>query len=123
MPAPRVSRCSSARVGTILERNPKGFQASPNLRCSITSLPAVTIRYSKVDLSNSGAILIPKLRRAFSQLPHLIRALRFVFEAAPGWTAAWAVLLLLQAILPVATVFLTRALVDALAAAFRSRGD
>lgn len=37
-----------------------------------------------------------------------------VWQAAPGWTALWAVLILAQGLLPIATVYLTKALVDSL---------
>lgn len=50
------------------------------------------------------------------QLPHLPRALRLVWTAAPGWSAAWAALLVVQGLLPVALVHLTRIVVDRLAA-------
>ena len=43
--------------------------------------------------------------------------------AAGRWTAAWAAVLLVQGLLPVATVYLTRAVVDRLVAVFRTRGD
>jgi ATP-binding cassette subfamily B protein len=63
-----------------------------------------------------------KLRRAAAQLPYLPRALRLVWEAAGRWTTAWAVLLVIQGLLPLATVWLTRPLVDGLAAGIRAGG-
>lgn len=51
------------------------------------------------------------------QLRHLPWALRLVHQAAGRWTWAWLGLLLVQGALPVATVLLTRALVDALVTA------
>ncbi len=48
------------------------------------------------------------------QLPYLPKALKLVWNAAPGWTAAWAVLLIVQGVLPVASVYLTRALVNSI---------
>ena len=63
-----------------------------------------------------------KLRRAASQLPYLPRALRLVWEAAGRWTAFWAALLAVQGLLPVATVLLTRPLVDGLTAGIRAGG-
>ncbi len=56
------------------------------------------------------------LQNVRRQLPYLPKALRLVWDAAPAWTAAWAVLLIVQGILPVATVYLTRALVNSLVA-------
>jgi ATP-binding cassette subfamily B protein len=50
------------------------------------------------------------------QLPFLIRALRLVWNSARRWTAAWIALLVAQGVLPVALVYLTRTLVDRLAA-------
>ncbi len=47
-----------------------------------------------------------------SQVPHLPRALGLVWHAAPRWTAAWSLLLVIQGILPVAMVYLTRTVVD-----------
>ena len=57
-----------------------------------------------------------KFRRALAQLPYLPRALALVWAAARRWTVAWAVLLVVQGLLPVATVTLTRSLVDSLVA-------
>ncbi len=50
-----------------------------------------------------------------SQLPHLPRALGLVWRAAPFWTTAWSFLLVVQGLLPVAMVYLTRTVVDRLA--------
>jgi ATP-binding cassette subfamily B protein len=54
---------------------------------------------------------------ARGQLPFVPRALRLVWDAAGWWTAAWLVLLVVQGLLPVALVYLTRVVVDRLAAA------
>ncbi|MEW5868623.1 MAG: ABC transporter ATP-binding protein [Chloroflexota bacterium] len=54
------------------------------------------------------------LLKAREQLPYLWRALVLIWEATPGWTAGWAALLVVQGILPVAIVNLTRLLVDSL---------
>jgi ATP-binding cassette subfamily B protein len=45
-----------------------------------------------------------------------------VWSASRHWTVAWAVLLVLQGALPVATVYLTRMVVDSLVAATRNAG-
>jgi ATP-binding cassette, subfamily B, bacterial len=58
-----------------------------------------------------------KLRGGLSQLPYLPRSLNFVWAAAKGWTLFWASLLVIQGLLPVATVYLTGQLVDNLVAA------
>lgn len=65
-------------------------------------------------------ILNSKLRIGFAQLPHLTRTLVLVWDAAHRWTLAWFVLLVIQGLLPVVTVYLTRALVDNLVAALRA---
>ena len=59
------------------------------------------------------------LQKLFFRLNYLPGAWRLVWAAAPRWTVAWAVLLALQGVLPVATIFLTRRVVDALVAAMR----
>jgi len=46
-----------------------------------------------------------------------------VWAAAPRWTAAWFVLLVVQGLLPAATVYLTRALVNSLVLVVDSHGD
>lgn len=56
------------------------------------------------------------------QLPYLPRAFQLVRRAAGGLTLAWLLLLLLQGLLPVVTVYLTRTLVDGLAKMIGSGG-
>lgn len=46
-----------------------------------------------------------------------------VWKAARGWTAAWIAVLSIQGLLPVATVYLTRAIVNQLVAAIRGGGS
>ena len=48
----------------------------------------------------------------------LARAFRLVWESAPGWTAASLALVAAQGLLPLASLYLMKLLVDALAAAF-----
>ena len=55
-----------------------------------------------------------KLQNALRQIPYLPKTLSLVWTAAGGWAAAWIALLLAQGLLPVATVYLSRALVDSL---------
>ncbi|MBP1693618.1 MAG: Xenobiotic-transporting ATPase [Chloroflexi bacterium] len=57
------------------------------------------------------------IRKSLAQLPFLIRALGFVWDAAGAWTIAWVLLLIVQGLLPVANVYLTRFLVNQLVAA------
>lgn len=65
-------------------------------------------------------ILRNKLRMRSSQPRHLFRALVIVWEAAHQWTLLWLVLLIIQGLLPVISVYLTRALVNTLAAALQA---
>lgn len=58
-----------------------------------------------------------RLKRALEQAPYLGRALGFVWQAARQWTLAWIGLLILQGLLPVASVYLTRYLVNQLVSA------
>ena len=74
-------------------------------------------------MSGTRLILFEKLRKAAAQFAELPRALELVWDAAPGWTAGWGCLLLVQGVLPVATVYLARNVVNQAVAAFRLRGD
>lgn len=58
--------------------------------------------------------IVETLRRAVGQLPYLWRTLGLIWQAAHGWVAVWALLLVLQGFLPVAVVYLTRLLVNSL---------
>ncbi|HEX2521373.1 MAG TPA: ABC transporter ATP-binding protein, partial [Terriglobia bacterium] len=51
------------------------------------------------------------------------RTLGLITTAAPRWTIAWAVLLVLQGVQPLAIVYLTKLLVDSLVSAANSGGD
>ncbi len=62
-------------------------------------------------------------RALLDQLPYLPRAFSMVWEATGYWTLTWAILLLLQGVLPVAIVYLTRWLVDGLVAAVEAGGN
>ncbi len=48
-----------------------------------------------------------------TRLKHIRQAVRLVWKSAPGWTVLQGALVMLQGVLPVATLFLTRRLVDA----------
>jgi ATP-binding cassette subfamily B protein len=58
-----------------------------------------------------------------SQLKYVPRALWLVWNAASGWALASTVLLVIQGLLPVFTVYLTRELVNAIVAVIDSDGD
>jgi ATP-binding cassette subfamily B protein len=64
-----------------------------------------------------------KISGALAQLPYLPRALALVWSASKALTAVWVVLLVVQGLLPIATVYLTRSLVNWLAAAVRAGGS
>lgn len=58
-----------------------------------------------------------KLRRFLAELRHAPRALALVWRAARGWTLLALLLVVMQGLLPIALVHLTRTVVDQLAAA------
>jgi ATP-binding cassette, subfamily B, bacterial len=67
-------------------------------------------------MPGNARFLINKLSTVLAQLPYFPRALGLVWAAARGWVIAWAALLVIQGVLPVVTVYLTRALVNSLVA-------
>jgi len=74
-------------------------------------------------LQKDASFIGSKLRRLAAQLPYLPRTMGLVWTAAGGWTAAWIVVLLVQGVLPVATVYLTRTVVNRLVPALRAGGS
>lgn len=71
-------------------------------------------------MTTNQEVLRSKLRIGFAQLPYLLRALGLVWVAARRWMVVWFLLLVFQGLLPVATVYLTRALVNSLVAALQA---
>jgi ATP-binding cassette subfamily B protein len=69
------------------------------------------------------AYLAQKLGLAAAELSRLPRALKLAWAAARLWTAAWAVLLILQGLIPVSSVYLTRPLVNRILAAIKAGGS
>lgn len=59
-------------------------------------------------------ITVNKFRDITAQLSNIPPALRLIWAASKGWTVAWVLLLVIQGILPAATVYLTRLLIDSL---------
>lgn len=57
------------------------------------------------------------------QLWFVPRALKFIWDAAPGWTIASVIILIVQGVLPVMTVYLTRSVVDAMVAVIENDGE
>jgi ATP-binding cassette, subfamily B, bacterial len=53
-----------------------------------------------------------KLKVAMRQFPHYLRALSLIWEAAHGLTLVWAILLILQGLLPIGSIYLTKLIVD-----------
>jgi len=68
-------------------------------------------------------LLRSKLNKAAAQLIYLPQALGLVWDSARKWTVVWTALLTVQGILPVATVYLTKLLVDSLVASVASGGE
>jgi ATP-binding cassette subfamily B protein len=64
-----------------------------------------------------------KLNTVVAQLAHLPQTFRLIWAAARGWTVAWGTLLVLQGIIPVALVYLTKLLVDSLVVAIGAHGS
>ena len=71
-------------------------------------------------MTTGSSILRAKFRKLATQFSFLPQTLRLVSSAAPGYAALWAALLVFQGLLPIGTVYLTRALVNTLVAAVRS---
>ena len=73
----------------------------------------------------TGQISFPssRLRAFLHQLPYLPRAFTLVWKATRYWTLAWALILLLQGVLPVALVYLTRWIVDGVVDAAAAGGS
>ena len=58
--------------------------------------------------------MIDNLRSAMARLRNLPRVFALVWNTSRGYTSAWALLLVVQGLLPAAAIFLSRLLVDAL---------
>ena len=58
--------------------------------------------------------MFDKLTKIRTNLAYLPRTLQLIWHAAQRWTVAWGLLLALQGLLPVVSVYLTRAQIDAL---------
>ncbi len=71
-------------------------------------------------MADKNGLIRSKLGKVKDQLPYLPRTLGIVWTAARAWIILWAVLLVVQGLLPVALVYLTRALVDQIAAALNN---
>jgi ATP-binding cassette subfamily B protein len=67
--------------------------------------------------------LSAKLHKALSHVFWWPKTLRLIWAASPRWTAAWLVLLLVQGLLPVASVYSIKLFIDGLTAAMKANGD
>jgi ATP-binding cassette subfamily B protein len=74
--------------------------------------------YQKQDFVNKQS-----WRARLAQFYLVPRALKLVWQAAPGWTLASMAMLVVQGLLPVATVYLTRNVVNALVVVVQNSGD
>ncbi|MFO1421379.1 MAG: ABC transporter ATP-binding protein [Candidatus Competibacteraceae bacterium] len=74
-------------------------------------------------MSTHTTYLAERFRKALAQLPYLPWALGLIWRATHGWTLAWAALVIVQGLLPVAVVLLTRTLVDGLVVAVQAPDD
>ena len=74
-------------------------------------------------MSKNAQILSAKLHKALAQLPYLLRALGLVWQVARGWTIAWFALLAIQGLLPAATVYLTKLVVDGVVGTLKQGGS
>ena len=74
-------------------------------------------------MNQTFQLLLPRLRKALAQLPYLPQTFALVWAAARTWTLVWSVLLLAQGLLPVATVYVTRWLVNSMVGAIQAGGD
>ena len=77
---------------------------------------------STASLFTVLAYIAQKLKVAAAEFSRLPGALNLAWAAARLWTALWAVLLVLQGLLPVSSVYLTRPLVNRILAAIKSGG-
>jgi ATP-binding cassette subfamily B protein len=75
-----------------------------------------------LNIRQSIKQLVDTTGRLRQQFPYLLRAFQLVRKAAGGLAVVWAALLLVQGLLPVAAVYLTRTLVNGIAARIGAGG-
>lgn len=66
--------------------------------------------------------LVRKINNAIAGFPYIVRAFLLIWKTAPWWTFCWLLLLMVQGLLPVGVVYLTKAIVDGLVAVVGSKG-
>jgi ATP-binding cassette subfamily B protein len=74
-------------------------------------------------MPDNSTTAFQRLKSAFDKLIHLPRALGLVWAAGKRWTVASLALLLIEGLLPVCLVYLTKAVVDSLVLAVNAKGD
>jgi ATP-binding cassette, subfamily B, bacterial len=77
----------------------------------------------EINGKTPGIGMKDKLKSVLLQARYLRPTLRLIWSATPGWTTAWAIVLVVQGLLPAAFVYLTKLLVDSLLAALKGGGD
>jgi len=65
----------------------------------------------------------PDERKVLAQLPYLPRTLGLMWNVAKPWTIAWIILLVVEGVLPAASVYLTKLVVDGLVKALKNGGS
>src|SRR6266404_7714965 len=68
-------------------------------------------------------ILTEKMRKVLAQLPYLPRTLGLMWSVARPWTIAWIIILVVEGVLPAASVYLTKLVVDGLVKALKNGGS
>ncbi len=76
-----------------------------------------------MEKANRTTYLVERFRKAWAQLPYLPWGLGLIWRATRGWTLAWAALVIVQGLLPVAVALLTRTLVDSLVLTLQTPDD
>src|SRR5262249_26987741 len=71
-------------------------------------------RTTRVEVGADGRTRLTRTLRIDLSVPRRLgRAARFVWQSAPGWTVAGLALLVVQGLLPLSLLYLTKRLVDA----------
>ena len=68
-------------------------------------------------------LLTAKMRNVLAQLPYLPRTLGLMWHVAKPWTVAWILLLVVEGVLPAASVYLTKLVVDGVVSALKGGGS
>ena len=70
----------------------------------------------------AGGMFAHELRRLARSVPQWGRTFRLIWQAAPSWTLLWAILLVGQGLLPLASVYLAKLVIDSLVRAIKTGG-